>query len=176
MSAVVFPEAVSSFGRRKVVALTTAPASLTAATVVAVEAGITAGLEMTMFLLSPFVPGGSQNKGVGPRRVGERTQLERLGAATQQSPTLQYIHDPQGASSDPANKPKTALPSGTQIWVIERPGIPSDTAFAAGQKYRLHNLRVGEQFTITSGDGEFDVEIVQQETEYVAAPVWGTLA
>lgn len=176
MSAVVFPEAVSSFAGRKVVALTSAPADLDAATVVAVEAGVTAGLEMTMFLLSPFVPSGSQNKGNGPRRVGESKQLQRLGVATQESPTLQYIHDPQGDASDVANKPRTALAPGTEIWVIERPGIPSETAFAADQKYRLHHLRVGEQFYITSGDGEFDVEIVQQESEYVTAPIWGELA
>lgn len=175
MSEVVFPEAVSSFGNKKVVVLTTAPASLTAALVTEVEAGVTAGLEMTMFLLNPFNPSGTQNKGVGPRRVGEKSQLQRLGVATLESPRLQYIHDPQGAPSDAANKPKTALVAGTEIWVIERLGLDSEDAYATAQKYRLHHLRTGEQFPIPSGDGEFDVETITQETEYLTPPIDGAL-
>jgi hypothetical protein len=177
MTAVVFPEAVSAYANRKVVVLTTAPADLDAATVTEVEAGVTAGLELTMFLInSSSRGGGSQNKGVGPRRVGEVSQFQRLGSATLESPTLQYIHDPQGTSSDTANKPKTALVPGTEVWIIDRLGVDSETAWTAAQNYRLHHVRVGEQFPVPSGDGEFDIETITQETEYLTAPLEGVLA
>lgn len=173
---VIFPEAVGTQGTKKVIILTAAPTTLAAATVAQVAAGVTAGLEATMYFLGQFAPSGSQNKGNAPRRTGESSQLQVLGNGTWESPTLQYIHDPQGADSDVANKVRTALAPGAQVWVIERAGIDVDTAVAATQKYRLHHLRLGEQYFGTSGDGEFDVETVTQATGYIVPPVKGTIA
>lgn len=173
---VIFPEAVTAQGRKKVVILTTAPTSLTAITLSQVAAGVTAGLEATMYFLGTFAPAGSQTKGNGPRRIGETAQLQRLGNATYESPTLSYVHDPQGAPSDVANKVKTALAPGAIVWIVERAGIDVDTPFAATQKYRIHHLELGEQWFAPSGDGEFDIEQVTQETGYVTPPVAGTIA
>lgn len=175
MPAVVFPEAVTAMGRKKVVILTTEPASYTAVTAASVATAVTAGLEATMYFLGGFAPGGSQNKGNGPRRVGESSQLQRLGLATYEAPTLSYVHDPQGATTDVANKVKTALVPGIEVWILERAGIDVDTDFAASQKYRLHHLELGEQFFQPSGDGEFDIEQVTQATGYLTPPVAGAL-
>ena len=173
---VVFPEAVTALGRKKVLILTTAPTSEAAVTVAEIGTAVTAGLEATMYFLGQFAPGGSQNKGNGPRRVGEGSQLQRVGLATYESPTLSYVHDPQGADSDVANKVKAALDPGAEVWIIERAGIDVDTAFAATQKYRIHHLELGEQFFAPSGDGEFDIEQVTQATGYLTPPVAGVVA
>jgi len=173
---VVFPEAVTALGRKKVAILTTEPGAPAAIPVATLAAAVTAGLEATMYFLGTFAPGGSQNKGTGPRRVGEGSQLQRLGLATYEAPRLEYVHDPQGASSDVANKVKTALVPGIEVWIVERAGIDVDTAFAATQKYRLHHLELGEKFFAPSGDGEFDIEQVMQETGYLTPPIDGVVA
>lgn len=176
MPEAVFPEAVKSQGKKKVVILTTEPASYTAVTAASAVAAVAAGLEATMYFLGTFAPGGSQNKGSGPRRVGESAQLQRLGLATYEAPRLEYVHDPQGADSDVANKVRTALPIGGEVWILERAGIGVGTAFTATNKYRLHHLELGEQFFTPTGDGEFDFEQVMQETGYLTPPVAGVLA
>lgn len=173
---VVFPQAVTALGRKKVLILTTEPADYDAVTVAEAGAAVTAGLEATMYFLGTFAPGGSQNKGTGPRRVGEGSQLQRLGLATYEAPRLEYVHDPQGADSDVTNKVKAALDPGIEVWILERAGIDVDTAMAATQKYRLHHLELGEQFFAPSGDGEFDIEQVMQETGYLTPPVAGVIA
>lgn len=173
---VTFPEAVKSYGKKKVLILTAEPADETAITAAEIATAVTAGLEATMYFVGNFAPAGSQNKGNGPRRTGEGAQLQRLGIATYESPTLTYVHDPQGSPSDTANKVKTALPDGTEVWILERAGVDSETAFAAADQYRVHHLEVGEQFFAPSGDGEFDYEVVTQETGYLTPPKAGTVA
>lgn len=173
---VVFPEAVTALGRKKVLILTTAPGTPAAIPVATLTTAVTAGLEATMVFLGTFAPGGSQNKGNGPRRVGEGSQLQRLGLATYEAPTLSYIHDPQGADTDVINKVKAALDEGAEVWIVERAGIDVDTAFAAAQKYRLHHLELGKQFFAPSGDGEFDIEQVTQATGYLTPPIDGVVA
>lgn len=167
-----FPEAVTSRGKKKVVILTTEPAAPAAIT----AAELTAGIEATMTFLGNFAPGGSQNKGNGPRRVGERSQLQRLGDATFEAPTLLYMHDPQGATTDEANKVKTACAVGAEVWIVERAGIAVETGFASTNKYRLHHLELGEQFFAPSGDDEFAIEQVTQETGYLTPPIAGAVA
>lgn len=169
---VTYPEAVSANGRKKVVILTSEPTSESAVKV----SEIAAGVEATMYFLGNFAPSGSQNKGNGPRRVGERSQLQRLGNATYESPTLAYVHDPQGADADEVNEVKAALDPGTEIWVVERAGLDVETAFATTQKYRIHHLRTGEQWFAPSGDDEFAIEQVTQETEYLTPPKPGAVA
>ncbi len=178
MPDVVFPEAVKAQGKKKVIILTTEPANKAAVTAAEAAAGVTAGLEATMYFLGQFAPGGSQNKGNGPRRVGETAQLQRLGNATFESPTLSYVHDPQGAPSDVANKVKTALDPNTNevVWILERAGIDVDTDIAATQRYRIHHLELGDQFFAPSGDDEFSIEQVTQATGYVTPPVAGVIA
>lgn len=173
---VVFPEAVTSLGRKKVLILTTAPTDSAAIPVATLTAAVAAGLEATMYFLGTFAPGGSQNKGNGPRRVGESTQLQRLGLATFESPTLAYVHDPQGDDTDVINKVKTALNPGAEVWIYEQAGIDAGVAVAATNKYRLHHLELGEQFFAPSGDGEFDIEQVTQETGYLTPPIAGVVA
>ena len=168
---VTFPEAVSSQGRKKVVILSTAPADNAALT----TTEITAGVEATMYFLGNFAPAGSQNKGNAPRRVGERAQLQALGNATYESPTLSYVHDPAGADDDVANAVKTVLPEGGVVWIGERAGIDVDTAFASADRYRIHHLRLGEQWFAPSGDDEFAIEQVTQETGYLTPPVAGVV-
>lgn len=172
----VFPEAVTALGRKKVLILTTEPGAPAAIPVATMTAAVTAGLEATMYFLGGFAPSGSQNKGTGPRRVGEGSQLQRLGLATYEAPRLEYVHDPQGADSDVANKVRTALVPGTEVWIVERAGIDVDTAVVATNKYRLHHLELGEQFFGTSGEGEFDIEQVMQETGYLTPPIKGVVA
>jgi len=168
---VTFPEAVSSHGRKKVVILSSAPSDEAALT--ATE--ITAGVEATMYLLGSFAPAGTQNKGNSPKRVGERSQLQVLGNATYESPTLSYVHDPQGADADEANVVKAALPVGGEVWIAERAGLDVETAFATADQYRIHHLVLGEQWFAPSGDDEFAIEQVTQETGYLTPPVAGAV-
>jgi len=169
---VTFPEAVSSQGRKKVVVLSSVPSSVAAATTTELSAGV----EATMYFLGNFAPAGSQNKGNGPRRVGERSQLQVLGNATYESPTLSYVHDPQGADVDVANKVKAVLPDDGEVWIVERAGLDVETAFASTQKYRIHHLRLGVKRFAPSGDDEFAIEQITQEAGYLTPPVAGTVA
>lgn len=169
---VTFPEAVSSRGKKSVVFLTTAPAD--GAAITTTELG--GGLNVSLYLQGAFAPNGTQNKGNEPRRTGEDSQLQKLGDKNFETPTLTYVHDPQGAPSDEANALKALLPEGTEFWAAEFAGIDGNVEPASGDQYRLHHLRAGYQWEQPSGDDEFAVEQVIQETEYLTPPTRGTVA
>lgn len=170
---VTYPEAFSSQGKRKIMILTAAPAD-PAAPSLATDFG--GGTEATYYMLGTFAPGGSQNKGNSPRRAGESNVLQVLGNANNESPTLTYLHDPT-TSGGTANAVKDLLPEGTECWIYSMPVQgDADTAFAAGDVLRLDHVTVGAQFEMPSGDDEFAVEQVTQETGYVTRPITATLA
>lgn len=169
---VTFPEAVTSGGKRKVMILTVAPAAPAAPTL-ATE--FSAGTRADMYFLGQYAPTGTQSKGASPRRVGQSTVREVLGNVTFTSPTLLYVHDPV-TEGGVANAVKDLLAEGTEVWIYSAPAAEDGEAFAASDRLRLDHLRVGRQWEIPSGDDEFAIEQVSQETEYVSDPIYATLA
>lgn len=166
-----FPEATSVEGRRDAIILTTAPVDPTAVTPTETSTGVNA----TMYFLGQFAPSGTQNKGNAPSRLGEVFQLPKLGKAVLESPTLSYVHDPQGADEDEINAVRTACAPGSEIWIVQRPGVLVEADVAADQKYRLYHLRTGQSWEVPTGDDEFAIERVMQETEYITAPISGVI-
>jgi hypothetical protein len=169
---VTYPEAVTSGGKRKVMILTTAPAD-PAAPSIATDFGT--GQSADMYFLGQYAPTGSQNKGTSPRRTGESTVLPVLGNVQYESPTLVYVHDPL-ADAGTANAVKDLLVEGTEVWIYSAPAMSDGEAFAAGDRVRLDHLRTGHQWEVPSGDDEFAVEQVTQETEYVEPPSYASVA
>lgn len=167
---VTYPEQVTSGGKRKIMILTTAAANPTAPT----ETEFGTGTAATMYFLGQYAPTGTQNKGTAPRRAGESSVLPVLGNVQYESPTLSYVHDPK-ADAGTANAVKDLLAEGTEVWIYSAPAEQDGEAFAANDRVRLDHLRTGHQWEVPSGDDEFAIEQVTQETEYVTPPVYATL-
>ncbi|HET7386456.1 MAG TPA: hypothetical protein VFJ19_07300 [Nocardioidaceae bacterium] len=168
---VTYPEAVTSGGKRKIMILTTAPADPAAPSL---ATDFAAGTAATMYFLGGFAPTGTQNKGNGPKRVGESSQLQVLGTKTFESPTLTYVHDPK-ADAGTANAVKDLLVEGTEVWIYSAPAEADGETFAANDRVRLDHLRTGYQWEVPSGDDEFAIEQVTQESEYVEPPIYATV-
>lgn len=171
---VSFPEATPSQGYTKLWAATAVADQ--SAPKLATELNAASTVELTGYLIGNFAPSGTQNKGTQPRRLGQTGQLDKLGNANFTAPTLTYIEDPQGDDTVAANKARAALAEGTEIFLVERLGLIATAAGAVAQKTRTHHVRVGKQFFVPSGDDEFAIRQVQQETEYLEEPVEGTIA
>lgn len=169
---VTYPEAVTSGGKRKVMVLTTAPTDPAAPSL---ATDFASGTTATMYLIGGYAPTGTQNKGNGPKRVGESSQLQVLGNVVFESPTLQYVHDPK-AEAGTANAIKDELVEGTEVWIYSAPAEADGEPFAADDRVRLDHLRTGYQWEIPSGDDEFAIEQVTQETEYIEPPSYATVA
>ncbi|HET7386568.1 MAG TPA: hypothetical protein VFJ19_07905 [Nocardioidaceae bacterium] len=170
MTEMIFPEAVTTQGKRNAIILSAAPADPLAPTTTELGAGVNA----SMFFLGQYAPTGSQNKGNSPRRLGQNGQLEVLGNKTFTAPTLSYVHDPQGDTADPANQVKGALAEDNEVWIYSRVGIDAEQAVAQGDVWRVDHLTCGHQWAVPSGDDEFAVEQITQETGYVEEPFSAT--
>lgn len=171
---VTFPEAADVRGNQKAVIIdaASAPADPTAPTTTELDGG----QEATFYFMAGFAPGGDQSKGSSPRRLGESATRQKLGAMTWNSPTLQYVYDPQGQPADTANLVKAALAEGNEVYIYARKAIDSETAFSTGDQLRCHHITCGAQVPQPSGDDEFAVETITQETGYVEDPFEATAA
>lgn len=167
-----YPEAMTSGGKRKVMILTSEPADPAAP-----SAGteFSAGTAATMYFIGGFAPAGTQNKGNSPRRAGEGSQLQVLGYKNFESPQLMYVHDPL-ADAGTVNAIKDLIPEGTEVWIYSAPAQEDGEAFAESDRVRLDHLRTGYQWEVPSGDDEFAIEQVTQETEYLEVPSFATVA
>lgn len=149
---VTIPEYVTAEGNVKV-AYVPAIASLTAPT--AVELNAAAAVDITCYL--PETWGGvtaEQSRGT-QRRMCSKETFETLGRTSRSVADITYTYLPQGTTSDPGNKVKTALTPGSKGYLVVRYGPAATTAFAAAQKVDILPVEVGAPSKNTGGADEF---------------------
>lgn len=168
--AIIRPTGVPSLGRTStVVALTLAGAAPSVAT------DLTApnSLNISCFL---YAEGGTlatseTEVGSAPRRQCDDAQLQQFGNTTYTAPTLHYGHDPQGGTTDDANKAREMLDEGLIVWLLTRDGLPAKTdELDTGDKVTKHHVRLGKQNFGRTGDDAFGEFSVTQNTVYVEPP------
>lgn len=175
MSPVVFPTAVKAHGNQSVVIIQTVatPASVSLAT----EINAASSVNATMYLFrGSFQPTAETQKGEAPPRLGETKVREEFGDTRYSISDLQYVHSPQAASTDTANKVRAALPEGSTVYVLERLGLSGENVdYAASQKYRLHHIRCGAQVWGRTSDDQYAEFCINQSVSYVSPPIDGTV-
>lgn len=171
----VYPEGTPTLGNTKIKAAV-AVADPTAPSL-ATEINAVTSVDISCFVYpAGWNPSGTQGKGTKPLRLCTKSQRDSLNRISWTAPTLQYVYDPQADDSAAGNEAKELLVEGAEVFIVERRGIDSDTAFAADQRIRTHHLRLGAQIPsgdLTDENGEF---FILQETEYVSDPVDGVIA
>lgn len=168
---VVFPVATKSLGNTSVIAVATI--ANTSAPSLATEINASTSVNGSCYLYADLVATGETNKGTAPTRACEKTEREEFGRTKYSISDIQYVYDPQAAGTTDENKFKTALAPDTELYIVERIGLDSQTsALAAGQKVNVHHVRVGPQNRTKTGDGEFDEFSITQAISYVTDPVY----
>lgn len=168
---VLYPEAVKSQGATSIwvaqtVAVETAPdisSELQAATTV----------NISCFLVGDFQPTVTTNKGEAPRRLCTTQTFQEFGLTSYEVPDLQYIFNPQAASTVDANKAKAALAEGSTVFLIVRRGMNAQTvAPAPGQFVDVWKVRLGPQNRGVTGDGDFDQYSISQSVIALKPPTY----
>jgi hypothetical protein len=172
----VIPEGTPTLGNTKVKAVL----SITAldAPKIATEVDAATSVDISCYLYPEgWGPTATTNKGTKRARLCTREQLEQLNRTTYSWAALQYVHDPQGADSDPGNEARELLQEGLKLYLVERQGLDADAAWTVGDRVRTHYVELGPQIEsgdVTDENGEF---YIMQDLIYVArGPVVGLLA
>lgn len=168
---VVFPVATKSLGNTSVVAVATI--ANTSAPSLATEINASTSVNGSCYLYADMVATGETNKGTAPTRACEKTEREEFGRTKYSISDIQYVYDPQAADTTDENLFKAAMAPDTELYIVERVGLDSQTsALAVGQKVNVHHVRVGPQNRTKTGDGEFDEFSITQAVSYVTDPVY----
>lgn len=171
---VVFPDAVLQEGNTSVVVVQTmaAPGVPSLAT----DIGAASSVNVSCYLYQGGVPTKAQSVGDRPRRICSKKTLQAFGNKSYTVTDLEYVYDPQGASSTTGNKARTALAEGSTVFLIVRRGLDSQTsAFVAAQKVDVWKVQLGPQNKTATGDGEFDEMTITQSVLVLTDP-WEDVA
>lgn len=115
-----------------------------------------------MFYASSAVPATSTNLVEAPRRVGDGTTYQRVGASQSTIGEVRYSFDPQAAALSNGKKAYEFLPNGTTGYYVTILGLPDDGTLAAGAFATSRPFEAGEPDEAEEGDGEAaEVAIVQ---------------
>ncbi|MDN7120305.1 hypothetical protein INN71_02750 [Nocardioides sp. ChNu-153] len=159
---IVFPETTKARGNTSIGVLTAynGDGTLSLATDVNVD---------TSLIVSCFMYGDewgittNENVGQGPKPFCSKKVPQEFGDETVEVAALQYSYDPQGAAASEANRAKTLLVPGTEVWLVVRRGIDAETEpFAVGDIVDLHRVVLGKQNKTQTGAGEFDIYTITQ--------------
>ena len=169
---IVFPEAVKAQGNTSV---TVAVSVTRTGPLIATEVNAASSVNVSCYLYSGGAGTSTQSKGTAPDRLCSTDTLEQFGRKTYAVTDLQYVYDPQAPSSDPANKARTVLEEGAEVWLVVRRGLPAKSdAYTAGEIVDLWHVRLGAQNkTSTGGDapGEFDEFSITQSVIAIEPPI-----
>lgn len=137
-------------------------ASLSAPKLTEVNASAPASLDISLMLLADsWEITQDVGKGAAPRRLGQRSVLERFTTVTGQTKDLQYAHDPQAATGSNGKKASETLTEGLKGYFVERPGLDIAVPWAIGQFVRPLSVTLGKQILVTNGDENADYTIMQ---------------
>ena len=155
------PTTVKSQGNTTLIVLTTPPAVTTAPTL----AELNAGEFITCHVYGDFGATPTQNVGSAPRKMCSRVEPQQLGNITYAINDISYSYDPQGVGTPggAGNEAFEALTEGSQVYLVEGPGLDGLTsALAQNDVVNIYHVECGVQRRGRTGDGEFDEFNIQQ--------------
>lgn len=94
------------------------------------------------------------------RRLCSSAQYDIPGPIDRAFNALKYIYDPQGVTTDAANKAYTGLAEGATGDLIVRWGLPGTQDFAIGDKVDVWSVRLGPKNKETPGDSD-ELQVTQ---------------
>jgi hypothetical protein len=169
---VVFPTAIKSQGNVSVVVVQTM--TTPSAPSLATDINGATAVNGSCYLYSGGAGTSNTNKGDAPRRLCSTSTFQQLGNTSYDVTDLQYVYDPQSASTVPANKLMAALAPGASVYLIIRKGLNAQTtAYAATQKVDVWHIKLGPQNFGMTGDGEFDELSITQSVVVLEPPLFG---
>lgn len=155
------PATVKAQGNTTLIVLTTPPAVPTAPT----KAELNAGEFITCHVYGEFGATPSQNVGAAPRKMCSRVEPQQLGNVTYSINDIQYSYVPQetGTPGAAGNEAFEALAEGSEVYLVEGPGIDGVTSvLATGDIVNIYQVECGVQRRGRTGEGEFDEFSVTQ--------------
>lgn len=156
------PETQKSQGYSRLVIIPTV-ADLDSITV----AELTGGDNFTCHLYGDFATTVEESIGAGPRKMCARRVPQQFGNVTHTVEELQYSHLPQESDAAPGNEARAALTPGTSVVAVEFQGLDGEgSVFTAGDRYRAHQVDLGEQRWGRTGDDEFSEFSIRQSLIY----------
>jgi hypothetical protein len=117
---IIFPEATKVQGNTSVVVVQTI--ANMAAPDLSSEINAGSSVNVSCFLYGDLNPTVETNKGEAPRRLCTTQVFQQFGNTTYEVPDLQYVYDPQAASSTDDNKALAALTEGSEVYLVIRRG------------------------------------------------------
>ena len=149
------PATVKSQGNTTLIVLSTPPAITTAPT----KAELNAGEFITCHVYGDFGATPTQNVGSAPRKMCSRVEPQQLGNVTYAINDISYSYAPQEAAAGggAGNEAFDLLTEGTQVYLVEGPGIDGLTsALNTADVVNIYHVECGVQRRGRTGDGEFD--------------------
>lgn len=170
---VLFPEAVKAQGNTSVTVVQTVT---TTGPKLATEVNAATSVDVSCFLYGGGAGTSTQNKGSAPDRLCSVDSFEQFGRVTYSVSDLQFLYDPQADSTDPANKARTVLTEGSDVWLVVRRGRSAQNEpYAVGDVVDLWHVRLGKQNKTTTGGGdtagEFDEYSITQSAIVLESPI-----
>lgn len=166
---VLFPEATKAQGNTSVVVVQTIADM--AAPDLSSEIGAVSSVNVSCFLYGDFAPNITTAKGEAPRRLCTTEVFQQFGNTTYELGDLQYVYDPQEATSTDNNSAFEVLTEGAEVYLVVRRGLSAqNTAIAAGQYVDVWKVRLGPQNRSRTGDGEFDEYAITQSVIPIVPP------
>lgn len=167
---VLFPEAVKAMGNTSVTVVQTI-ADTNAPTLTEINAATSVNVSCFLFTGSGAATA-TTNTGDAPARLCSTQTFQELGNTSYSVGDLQYVYDPQAEDTDDANKARTALTPGSEVYLVYRYGMSAqEVPYAADQKVDIWKVRLGPQNKTQTGDGEFDQLSITQSVVVTAPPV-----
>lgn len=174
--AIIVPAQVSvqTLGNVKVAAVVAI--ANTAAPSLATEVNASTSIDFSCALTNDgFKPTADQGKTNKKRRMCATSDTEFLQPAQYSFEKLMYsVGDPQSEDSAIIG----LMVEGVKLYLVERLGIDADTAFAAGQKVRVHYVQLGAPVAMYDPSSDSDEFLKSQTLVYVngTKPVAGVIA
>jgi hypothetical protein len=159
----IAPEGVPVLGNTSVrwvaaIADTSAPKLATE-----LNASAPASLDLAGYILADaWEPGQDVSKGSAPRRLGQRSTVERFTTTTQNLGDLRYVISPQGAAGSDGKKAYETLTEGLAGYLVERLGLDAkSSAWAVGQFVNIIPVTLGPRLIVGDTDENGDFTVMQ---------------
>lgn len=110
---------------------------------VATEIEAATSLDLTC-AIADWYPQFEQGTTIGRRRACDAAGRQKLNPLEVTLPPLEYIIRPSLADTDAANKAIDTLTPGLELYILQRPDVDKDVAFAAAQLGNVFYVRMGE--------------------------------
>lgn len=135
-----YPTAASPYLNERTVAVLSIAAI--GAPKVATEIDAATSLDLTC-AIADWYPDFQQGTSIGRRRACDPSGRQKLNPLELTLPPLEYVIRPSLADTDAANLAIDTLTPGLELYIVQRPDVDKDTAFAALQLVNVFYVRMG---------------------------------